>query len=534
MASPAKLSRTAILSVVAMGMTVGLVSYDFTSMNVALPDIEQDFDSQLTTVQWVLNAFQLAAIIGVVTGGRLADGYGRRRIYFVGAAIFGIASLVGGLAPGIFSLIGARLVMGIGAAILTPAVIGIIYESLPRERAGLAGGIFAGSVGTGQVVGPLLGGAFTTFISWRFVMLFNVPYILIAIFITWRVVRPDPQRDEDQQIDYLGSVLLALGLLALLVSLTQIPTWGLGDTRTLLLMLAAVVLLIAFVILERRIGERALVPREVMDNRQFMMTCLAIVLLSMPFFVALLYLPQFTQKFLGFSAFVAGIALLPMIVVSTSLSFLSGSIYDKIGPKFTVLLGAIALTLGTLLLSIIPDDTGYWWLVPGMLVMGLGIGIFFSAATTAGVVVLGAARRSLGGGIVFMARIIGGTLGIALTTALFTSVSQDDLATQATDANITLTDSEVTDLDGVLVGTDTANEILANFPTQTADQLISLAQDAFVSAFRTGMLVNVLFAFAGIVIALLFVGGPFQLKELEEEERLARLRLSRYLHTPHG
>ncbi len=529
------LSRNAILLIFAMCLTTIVMGNDFSSMNIAIPSIEKTFDTNLATAQWVVNAFMLSFAVLIVTGGRIADIYGRRRSYFIGTAIFAVASFAGGFSTNIYMLIGFRLLMGIGAAIVFPAVVGILYETLTGDRAALAGGLFAGSVGTGEVIGPILGGFLTTYLSWRWILFINLPIMVIAMVISWRVITPDPESaGEGKRIDYLGSVLIGLGLFALLFAFDQSSSWGWGDPRIIALLVVAVVSLVVFVLVERRIGERALVPREVMRNREFMVNMLAVVLLSAPFFVAMLYIPQFAQKFLGYSALVAGVALVPMVATFAVSSFISGSIYDKIGPKLTVSGGAALLVVGTTLLAVVPDDPSFVWFIPGMLVLGAGIGIFFSAATTAGVTSLDEALDSLGGGLIMMARIMGGAIGIALTTAVFMSASRNEVSDLASDAGISLSNQEVKKLDNLLINSDSATQALMRFPEAIQTRITGFAEDAFMSGFQAGMLANVVLAAVGFVLVLIFVGGSFHLRQLGPAERAARARVSRYVHRFHG
>ena len=534
MAEDNKLSRAAVLTLGTMVITTAIMANDFSSMNVALPDIEKDFDTDLNTVQWVINAFILGLAVLTITGGRLADIYGRKQSYFIGMSIFALASFFGGFAPNIYLLISARVIMGIGAAIVLPAIVGILYHSVPDKRAGLAGALFAGSIGVGEAIGPILGGGLTTFLRWRWIFFFNVPVSIIAMFLAWRVVQRDPVHQTDDKIDYLGSVVLALGLFGLLFTLDQTASWGWGDPRTLALLVGSLIVLAIFVVVERRVGEWALIPHDIMIHKEFRLTVLSMLLLSMPFFVSLMYIPQITQKFLGFSAFEAGIGLLPLVVTFAFASFFSSRLYDKVGPKLAVAGGAGFLVLGSILLTTVPDDVTYIWLVPGMLIIGIGIGIFFSSATTAGVTLIDSAKSSLAGGILFMGRVVGAAIGIALTTAIFTTFSENKLGDELNNAGFNFSDETVSKLDGLLINTDTASGIISGFSSSEAAQILSLIEDAFMIGYRSGMLVNAIIGVFGFLIVLFFVGGPFRIKELEEEERAARDSLRGHLHHPHS
>ena len=185
----AGLDRGTLLALGAMAMAVLVIANDITALSVALPDIEKDFDADVTSVQWVINAYALVFGVLIVTGGRLADMFGRRRMFFYGAAIFALFSLLAGIAQDELWLIACRGLMGVGGAIMWPAVLGMTYELLPGEKAGLAGGLIIGVAGLGNAAGPLIGGALTEAASWRAVMFVNLPIAALACFATWRLIR---------------------------------------------------------------------------------------------------------------------------------------------------------------------------------------------------------------------------------------------------------------------------------------------------------------------------------------------------------
>ncbi len=534
MAEQKWLNADKALILFAMGLSITIIANDFSSMNVALPAIEKSYDSNLTTVQWVINAFGIAFAVLVITGGRFADMYGRRRSYIIGGLIFGVFSFLGTFSPDVYTLITARFIMGIGSALLFPAVVGIIYQTFPEELSGLAGGMVAGCVGLGQVLGPLIGGSLTTYASWRWVLFINLPVILIAMLITLRAVKPERPVGEGE-IDYIGSAILSGGLLLLLLGLTQSSTWGWSDPLTIIMLVVSIVLLIVFILFERRIGSRALLPEQVMKNREFVLNCVAVAFLAMTFFVTLLYLPQFTQRFLSYSALEAGVALLPMAVTFSVVSFISGRIYDHTGPKLVMSCGAALTTIGAAWFAFIPDEPTYLWLVPGMLIMGVGVGLFFSAATTAGVTALDPSESSLGGGVIFMARVAGGSIGIALTTALFTTVTRNEIEDKLNGLGVSLGQDQINKLDGLLVGSDSSTAILSLLPAEILDRLRSIAEAAFITGFQSGMLLNTVLGLIGFLVVLFFVGGSFKLSTLSDAEREAKARVARHLHhTPGG
>jgi EmrB/QacA subfamily drug resistance transporter len=494
------------MALVAMGLSVVIIANDFTALNVALPSIEKAFNTDVSTVQWVINAYALVFGILIVTGGRLADLFGRRRIFFVGTTIFVVFSLLGGAAQDEWWLITARALMGVGAALMWPAILGMTFAALPAEKAGLAGGLILGAAGIGQAIGPISGGFLTEFLSWRWTLFINLPVGLFAMLATWLKLHQPREKPEDDRIDYVGMVTLSVGLLALLFALDQATDWGWGNWKIIASLCATVVLLGAFAVVERRAGKRALIPEDVMGNRRFAAACISILLVSATFIASMLYLPQFLQKILHYTPLKAGVAMLPIMVGFAALSFVAGPLYNRIGPKAIVAAGTVAITIGAVLLGTLGDSSGYVALIPAMTVLGIGYGLFYATVTTAGITALDPSRASLAGGIAYMFQIAGGAVGLGLTTTIFTSVSDHKLDSKVTHAAFPLTDAQRDAAHGILAGTDSGQKVLHQFPA-VGHQLITFVRDAFISGFDVAFRVDAALALLAVAVAVAFVGG---------------------------
>ena len=275
-------------------------------------------------------------------------------------------------------------------------------------------------LGRERIEQPLLGGVLTDKLTWRWIFFLNLPIAVFAVGATLYAIERDPG-EERQPIDYRGIAALSTGLVALLIALDQSSDWGWGDPVVYGLAALCGVLLAAFAFVERRAGTGALVPRDVMGNRNFAAACLAVLLMSAVFFATLLYVPQFETKVLGWSALKAGAGLLPMMATFAVVSFLAGPLYGRVGAKTVVSAGALLCAVGVLMLSFVSRDDHYSELLPGLFVLGVGVGLFYSSVTTAGVTALDPSRASLAGGIVYMFQIAGGSVGLGLNTAIVLS-----------------------------------------------------------------------------------------------------------------
>jgi EmrB/QacA subfamily drug resistance transporter len=505
------LDRGTVLALGAMALAVFLIANDFTALSVALPKIESEFDSDVSSVQWIINGYALVFGVFIVTGGRLADMFGRRRLFFVGAGIFAAFSAVAAVAPSLGVLLGARAAMGVGGAIMWPAVLGMTFAALPERKAGLAGGLVLGVAGLGNAFGPLLGGFLTDALSWRWVFIINLPVAALAAFVTWRYIHQPAERDADARIDGLGVVTLSGALVALLVALDQVSDLGWGDPLIVSLLAVFVMAMAAFVAVERRMGANALVPRDVMRNPDFTFACVAVLFTAATFFASLLYLPQFFQKLLSYSPLEAGLALLPLMATFALVSFVAGSLYERLGAKPILSVGVSLMFVGILLLSFVGESSGYGATVPGMLVLGCGFGLFISTITTAAVMSLAATRSSLGGAILYMFQVAGGSVGLALTTTVFTRAAQDGLYSDAAAPGVGASTSELDDVQGVLAGTDSAHRVIEQFPDQ-ATQITQLVRDAFVDGMSTAFRVDAALAAVGVAVTVVFVGGRLRLR----------------------
>ena len=193
------IDRGTVFTLIAMGLSTIIIGADFSAMNVALPEIQRSFGSKLGVIEWVINAYALVFGVLIVTGGRLADMFGRRRIFFIGTAIFASMSFMGGIAQTDYWLIGARALMGIGGAMMWPSILGITFAALPDNKAGLAGGIILGAAGLGQAIGPIWGGVLTELLSWRWIQFINLPIAASAVLITWLEVHQSADLDREKK-----------------------------------------------------------------------------------------------------------------------------------------------------------------------------------------------------------------------------------------------------------------------------------------------------------------------------------------------
>jgi EmrB/QacA subfamily drug resistance transporter len=499
------MGKEAGFALLALGLGAFMLAQDLAALNVALPSIERDLEIDLTTAQWVVNAYLLVYGMLIVTGGRLADELGRRRVILAGAAIFAGTSLLAGLAPSATWLIGARALMGIGGGLMLPPVLGLAYVIVPPQRAELAGGLIVGAYATGMALGPVIGGALTEYLGWRWIQYLNVPLAALAAFGVWKAV-PRDVVGARPPIDYAGIVTLSAGLVALLFALDQAADWGWRDDRIFLSVGIAVLFLLAFLWRERRAGATALIPGDVVRTPGIPLACALRVLVGPAYAAALLYGPQLMQKLAGHSPLQSGLGMLPMLGGYAAVSFFAGSLARRVSASLQIIVGLAALAIGPFLISRFDPDSPYSALAVGLLVTGIGLGLFFPASTTEAVKADDRDRKGLVVGLILMFQFVGSALGIGLTTMIVASAERSAVDVHLSSAGVALSAAEREALTKLLAGAESVQQVLRQFGPAEAGQLVATARDAFAAGVSAGLRLDAGLVAIGLVLAVVGLG----------------------------
>jgi EmrB/QacA subfamily drug resistance transporter len=359
----------------------GMAFLDGTVVNVALPTIGRDFDAGIDGLQWVVNGYLLTLAALILLGGALGDRYGRRRVFLVGVAWFALASLLCGLAPSLPLLILARVLQGIGGALLTPGSLAIIEASFTPDDRGQAIGAWSGLGGIATVIGPFLGGYLIQAASWRFIFLLNLPFAVAVVWIALRHVPESRDANAPARLDIPGAVLAALGLAGATYALIEAPGQGLLAPAILGSALLGALALVAFVLVELR-SPHPMLQLTIFRSRQFSganLTTLAVYgALGGVMFVLILQL----QQGLGYSPLEAGAATFPVTLLMLALSSRAGRLANRIGPRLPMTLGPLGAALGMLLMARIGPGAAYLTdVLPALVVFGLGLSLTVSPLT---------------------------------------------------------------------------------------------------------------------------------------------------------
>jgi len=479
---------------------------DITAINVAIPAIEKTFKTDVETIQWLVNGYILSFGVLMVTFGRLADIFGRKKIFFMGLFVFGLSSLAGALSNSAAMIIAARVTQGVGGAMLWPCIIGILYSSVSKNQKSIAGGILMGIAGIGNAAGPLVGGALTEFASWRWVLFVNVPICVVAGIITYLEVEEQVVEQGESDIDYLGIVTISVSLVALLYALNVSPTWGWASYKTISLLVIFVTVMFLFLIVESR-KEDGLIPKDVMGNFQFMIAGTIMFTYIPGFFAILLYVTQYLEKFLNYSPFEAGAVLLPMLVFFSATSTMSSKIYNKLGARLAIFIGMVLSTIGVVCVVLFGFGSGFYGLVPGYVLAGIGLGFAVPSITTAGVSAVSESRSSLAGGIIYMFQLVGGAFGLAVATTIFTDFAKNDLLSRLSDSSLSLSKAELSEIINFIVGSGSSQKILDSLGQQEYNNVFTHIHHAYITGVSGGLIFTAVFSGLGAVLAILFIKG---------------------------
>ena len=371
----------------------GMVFLDSTVVNVALPAIERDLETDLAGLQWVVTGYLLTLGALLLLGGALGDLRGRRRIFVAGLGVFTAASILCAAAPSLTVLIAARVLQGVGGAMLVPQSLAIVTAAFRQEDRGAAIGAWSGLSGLSTAIGPFIGGSLVDAFSWRWAFLLNVP-LAAATWLLARAVPETRDADASPHLDVPGALTVTLGLAGLVYALIEGPTRGFGSWPVMIAGTSGVALLVAFVEIERR-STTPMVPLALFRSRRFtganLTTFTVYAALGSGFFFVSLQL----QTVLGYSALESGAAGLPVTALLATLSTRMGRLAQRIGPRLPMTVGPIIAAAGFLLLSKVDDGSGYWTGVfPGMVVFGVGLAI--TVAPLVGAVLMSVDERYTG------------------------------------------------------------------------------------------------------------------------------------------
>lgn len=396
-----------------MTLANAMILVDQTAVPLALPNIMRDFGVGSQQVQWVLTASLLPLAGFLVLGGRLGDMLGRRRVFIIGAVTFTAASAAGGLAPVFGVLLACRVLQGTGGALMLPNTVAIVSAAFPEKERGRALGLMGGAAAIAGALGPTIGGALTAAVSWRAVLLVNVPLAVLAVAGTLHAVPADTPGEQRQHIDLAGTILLTVALIGLVFGLSQSQAWGWASPGVLVPLIVAVGAGVAFLAVERASPSPLMDLRLLRRHPNYLGSSVSQFIAGMAEMGLALLLPLLLILNLGMSPALAGLALIPTTLPMVFLAPLAGRWYDGVGGRPPLVVGFAVLAASTLLLAWGVHTNAYLPVLPGLLLYGVGLALVLTVNDPVSLDTVPEGDHGQASGVSATAEQFGGAVGIA-------------------------------------------------------------------------------------------------------------------------
>jgi EmrB/QacA subfamily drug resistance transporter len=515
----------------AMAISTGVTSIPTSVVAIAIPKIHQEFNASTGELQWMLVGFSLSYSALMIVAGRLSDIFGRKLFFLTGTVVYIAGALFASLAQSSVTLIIAIVVVGAGAAILTPASLSIITDAFEPEQRGTAIGIWAAAGVLVTGVGPAFGGILADW-NWRSVFWINIPFCVVFFALTVIAGRESKDPHADRHIDYAGLGTLAGGLTAISLFLNQGQEWGFTSTKSLILLIAAVVLFAVFAVVERR-ARNPLVDFGFFRKRNYAGANVALLAANFILAAIMFFLPLYLVELLHYSTSKAGVLMLPMSATMIVLLPLGGPISERVGPRIPIAAGLLLSALGGYLFTLVDANSGYNEIWPAMLVIGAGVGLCLTPINTAAMNAIRRAEHGAAAGVLVTMSGLGMIFGVAVSGALFQQVKDQKTDELLAKVGVHLSEATERTLEGLLAGAHTANHALHRYSQSIQSAIEHAVRQGFTDAFGAVMWLSLAVCVAGVVAVLLVMQRSAPIPDEEEEVTGAR-RQSRHAPSSEG
>ena len=405
-----------VLAITVLGS--GIASLDATVVNIALPTIGRDFHTGIADLQWVINGYTLTLAAFLLIGGSLGDRFGRRKVYLIGVIWFAVASIACGLAPDAGFLIITRVLQGVGAALLTPGSLAILEASYVPDDRGRAIGAWSGLSGVAIAAGPLIGGYLISAASWRWIFFINVPIAVAVVALGMKHVPESRDPSVTGSIDYAGALFGVVFLTGITFAFIEAPTLGWSSPSVIVMTVAGVAGLAAFLIREST-AKSPMLPLSIFRERQFAATNAVTFIVYAALTGATFLLPVVLQVVSGYSPLASGLALLPLTIIMLALSARSGKLAAQIGPRLQMSVGPVVVGAGLALLTLATNGSNYLiYVLPPVVVFGLGLAITVAPLTATAMNSAPAEHSGIASAVNNDVARFGGLLAVAVLPAL--------------------------------------------------------------------------------------------------------------------
>lgn len=477
-------------------------------LNVAQQDIAVDLGATQSEVLWIINAYTLALAALLMPIGAIGDRWGRKPVLLAGLAVFAGASIMAATAPTVPILIAARALSGVGAAMVMPVTLSVITSSFPPDERSQAIGVWAGFAGAGGIIGLFTSSFFVDYFSWRLLFIVPIALMVISAAVAIKSV-PNSSEGRDSKFDVVGSLLSSVAIGGLVFGIHEGPEKGWDYSLTVVGLAFGIAALVAFVVWELRVDE-PLLDVTAFKNRGLATGSFTMVTLFAVMFGIFLVLFPYFQTIIGWSALRSAAGLLPMAATMMTMSALAPKVAERFGSRNTMMLGIIIAMAGLSTLALMASaDGAYLSVLPGLMIIGLGMGMTMTPATEAITETLPLDKQGVASALNDTSREVGGALGVALLGSIVSSGYGDNIASFAADLPTELGEIVGDDYYGAL---GAAGQVGQTDP-DLSGQIVSAAQQAWVDGWTSSMWVGV--AMAGVALVFLFARGQRRLPKSE-------------------
>lgn len=481
-----------IVAMIALSAMMFLQNMDVSAVNLALATIAREFNSKLSTIEWVLNIYAMAAGALMILSGRLGDIIGRRSIFIVGTIVFGVASLISGLAPNTFCIILGRFFQGVGMAFVFPQLIALSALTYFGSHKTNAVGFMVGIAGLSQAIGPTVGGYIIQWLSWRYIFLINVPVCIIAVFLALTSISESRDETHSGGIDYVGATLIFLSFFLITLALNEVQYWGVTSVEFITCLLFGIGMLICLIIIERRLSN------PLIDVKLFLQKTFLFVALIRNFSIygmvtVMLLMGLFMQNVLLYSPSKTGEVFLGMTCLFGTISLFMGWVTSRLGVIRPLLFGNLCGVLGLWWLSYVSEQASFMQIIVGLCLVGINLGVVMPTTVTAALSVIPQNKIGVASGVFYTLVFLSFSIAVAVSGALLHGLGAYFFHQLLAQSAIQINTVKDTMFSGIYSG---AQAILQD---STSTTLMQTAQHAFVTA------THWVFKFTAILLLLGFL-----------------------------
>lgn len=521
------------LPVFVLSLALAIILIDATLLNVSLGTLVKDLNTDIQSLQWVITAYSLTIAALTITGGRLGDLFGRKKMFIFGAFLFAVGSFVASISTNVATMIiGESIIEGIGAALMMPATASLLVSKYKGRDRGIAFGIWGGVAAASTAIGPLLGGFLTTYYSWRWGFRINVAVAALLILGSF-VIKEYREKEEKPRLDFIGVILSSLGMLSLVYGIIEASSYGwwiakktfaiFGQTYQLwgysitpFAMGLGAILLTAFLLWEKRVerlDRTPLVSLHLFSNKPFVSSVATTAIFSLGQAGLIFSIPVFLQAVRGASAFDTGLAMLPMSITALIAAPIGGFISHKIPPKILVQLGlSLFVTAYIIIFLTLNVNTVAGDLALPFVVMGLGMGMMMASINNIALSAVSPEQSGEASGVNNTLRQVGSTLGTAIIGAVMLTAVSTNLTTGIN--NSTVIPNNLKSATNSLVAQQTSNvefgggaHIPSSIPTTVRDEITNISHAAITDGNKEALGYAIIFGIAGLVSTIWLPGG---------------------------